>query len=93
MVIQNDSTNYKYITPLPMIPSPKNRYSFMELLLIAMERVTKDGCIFPKSKGYLAFYNMFLSQPLFPADKKIKARLDSVCQSLNITLQEWFERV
>ncbi|MHB8124188.1 MAG: hypothetical protein ACYDEJ_00875 [Desulfitobacteriaceae bacterium] len=28
----------------------------------------------------------------FPADEKVKARLDSVCKSLNITLQEWFEK-
>jgi hypothetical protein len=28
----------------------------------------------------------------FPADKKVKARLDAVCKSLNITLQEWFEK-
>jgi hypothetical protein len=27
----------------------------------------------------------------FPADEKTKARLDSVCKSLNITLEEWFE--
>ncbi|MHB8124186.1 MAG: hypothetical protein ACYDEJ_00865 [Desulfitobacteriaceae bacterium] len=27
----------------------------------------------------------------FPADEKVKARLDAVCKSLNITLQEWFE--
>jgi len=28
----------------------------------------------------------------FPADEKVKARLDAVCKSLNITLQEWFEK-
>jgi len=27
----------------------------------------------------------------FPADEKIKARLDAVCDSLNITYEEWFE--
>ena len=27
----------------------------------------------------------------FPADEKIKARLDAVCKSLNISLEEWFE--
>ncbi|TGE31483.1 hypothetical protein E4K68_17105 [Desulfosporosinus sp. Sb-LF] len=27
----------------------------------------------------------------FPADEKVKARLDAVCKSLNITLEEWFE--
>lgn len=28
----------------------------------------------------------------FPANEKIKARLDSVCQSLGITYEEWFEK-
>jgi len=27
----------------------------------------------------------------FPADEKVKARLDSVCKSLGITYEEWFE--
>lgn len=27
----------------------------------------------------------------FPGDKKVKARLDSVCKSLDITYEEWFE--
>ncbi len=27
----------------------------------------------------------------FPADEKVKARLDAVCKSLNISLEEWFE--
>lgn len=27
----------------------------------------------------------------FPADEKVKARLDAVCESLNISLEEWFE--
>ena len=27
----------------------------------------------------------------FPADEKVKARLDAVCKSLNISLKEWFE--
>ena len=27
----------------------------------------------------------------FPADEKVKARLDGVCKSLNISLEEWFE--
>ena len=27
----------------------------------------------------------------FPADEKIKARLDAVCKSLNISLDQWFE--
>jgi hypothetical protein len=27
----------------------------------------------------------------FPADEKVKARLDSVCKSLNISYEEWFE--
>ncbi|KGK85873.1 hypothetical protein DP73_17740 [Desulfosporosinus sp. HMP52] len=27
----------------------------------------------------------------FPADEKVKARLDAVCKSLNITYEEWFE--
>ena len=27
----------------------------------------------------------------FPANEKIKARLDSVCKSLNITFEEWFD--
>jgi len=29
----------------------------------------------------------------FPADEKVKARLDAVCKSLNITYEEWFETV
>ena len=28
---------------------------------------------------------------VFPADEKIKARLEAVCKSLNISLEEWFE--
>ena len=28
---------------------------------------------------------------VFPADVKVKARLDAVCKSLNISLEEWFE--
>lgn len=28
---------------------------------------------------------------VFPADEKVKARLDSACKSLGITLGEWFE--
>ena len=28
---------------------------------------------------------------VFPADEKVKARLDAVCKSLNISLEEWFE--
>jgi len=27
----------------------------------------------------------------FPADSKVKARLEAVCKSLNISLQEWFD--
>jgi hypothetical protein len=27
----------------------------------------------------------------FPADEKVKARLDAVCKSLGITYEEWFE--
>ena len=27
----------------------------------------------------------------FPADEKVRARLDAVCKSLNISLEEWFE--
>ncbi|MDR3584521.1 MAG: hypothetical protein P4L59_04265 [Desulfosporosinus sp.] len=27
----------------------------------------------------------------FPADERVKARLDSVCKSLGITYEEWFE--
>jgi hypothetical protein len=27
----------------------------------------------------------------FPADSKVKARLEAVCKSLNISLEEWFE--
>jgi len=27
----------------------------------------------------------------FPADEKVKARLEAVCRSLNISLEEWFE--
>ena len=27
----------------------------------------------------------------FPADEKAKARLDAVCKSLNISLEEWSE--
>ena len=27
----------------------------------------------------------------FPADVKVKARLDAVCKSLNISLDQWFE--
>ncbi|KUO69878.1 MAG: hypothetical protein APF81_14770 [Desulfosporosinus sp. BRH_c37] len=27
----------------------------------------------------------------FPVDEKTKARLDAVCKSLNISLEEWFE--
>lgn len=27
----------------------------------------------------------------FPVDEKVKARLDSVCKSLGITYEEWFE--
>ncbi|KJR48429.1 MULTISPECIES: hypothetical protein [Desulfosporosinus] len=27
----------------------------------------------------------------FPADEKVKARLEAVCKSLNISLGEWFE--
>jgi len=27
----------------------------------------------------------------FPADEKVKARLDAVCKPLNISLEEWFE--
>lgn len=26
----------------------------------------------------------------FPADEKVKARLDAICKSLNISLEEWF---
>lgn len=29
----------------------------------------------------------------FPADDKVKARLDAVCKSLGITYEEWFETV
>ena len=28
---------------------------------------------------------------VFPADEKVKARLDSVCKSLGITYEVWFE--
>ncbi|AFM40601.1 hypothetical protein Desaci_1597 [Desulfosporosinus acidiphilus SJ4] len=28
---------------------------------------------------------------VFPADEKLKKRLDTVCRSLNISLEEWFE--
>jgi len=27
----------------------------------------------------------------FPADEKVKTRLEAVCKSLNISLEEWFE--
>jgi len=27
----------------------------------------------------------------FPSDEKVKARLEAVCKSLNITIEEWFE--
>ena len=27
----------------------------------------------------------------FQADEKVKARLDAVCKSLNISLDQWFE--
>lgn len=27
----------------------------------------------------------------FPADEKVKARLEAVCKSLNLSLEEWFE--
>ena len=27
----------------------------------------------------------------FPADEKVKARLDAVCKSLEISLEEWFK--
>jgi len=27
----------------------------------------------------------------FPADEKVKARLDAVCKSLNISMEDWFE--
>jgi len=27
----------------------------------------------------------------FPSDEKVKARLDAVCKSLNISLEGWFE--
>lgn len=27
----------------------------------------------------------------FPADEKVKARLEAVCKSLNISLETWFE--
>ncbi len=27
----------------------------------------------------------------FPSDEKVKARLDAVCKSLQISLEEWFE--
>lgn len=27
----------------------------------------------------------------FPTDEKVKARLDAVCKSLNLSLEEWFE--
>jgi hypothetical protein len=29
----------------------------------------------------------------FPADEKVKARLEAVCKSHNISLEEWFETV
>jgi len=29
----------------------------------------------------------------FPADEKVKARLDAVCKSLGITYEEWFDTV
>lgn len=28
---------------------------------------------------------------VFPGDEKVKSRLDAVCKSLNISLEEWFE--
>lgn len=28
---------------------------------------------------------------IFPADGKLKARLDAVCKSLNMTYDQWFE--
>lgn len=28
---------------------------------------------------------------VFPADEKVKVRLDAVCKSLNITFEKWFE--
>lgn len=28
----------------------------------------------------------------FPADEKVKARLDSVCKSIGITYEQWFEK-
>lgn len=27
----------------------------------------------------------------FPADEKVKVRLDAICDSLNISLEEWFK--
>ncbi|HBV87535.1 MAG TPA: hypothetical protein DEF42_12990 [Desulfosporosinus sp.] len=27
----------------------------------------------------------------FPADEKVKSRFDAVCESLNITYEEWFK--
>ncbi|TGE38702.1 hypothetical protein E4K67_04230 [Desulfosporosinus fructosivorans] len=27
----------------------------------------------------------------FPSDERTKARLDAICKSLNISLEEWFE--
>jgi len=29
----------------------------------------------------------------FPADEKVKTRIDAVCNSLDISLEEWFETV
>lgn len=28
---------------------------------------------------------------VFPADEKLKARLDAICQSLGINYEQWFE--
>lgn len=28
----------------------------------------------------------------FPGDEKVKARLDSVCKSLDLTYEQWFEK-
>ncbi|WP_425803153.1 hypothetical protein ACHOLT_17270 [Desulfitobacterium sp. Sab5] len=29
---------------------------------------------------------------IFPGDEKIKARLDSICKSLDLTYEQWFQK-
>ncbi|MHB8127282.1 MAG: hypothetical protein ACYDEJ_16995 [Desulfitobacteriaceae bacterium] len=35
---------------------------------------------------------MNLNVYCFPTDEKVKAQLDAVCKSLNLTLEEWLEK-